>query len=99
VELDHAIGYSGEIHNSALLHPNRKNYLHITGAHVAISNLDDSPEQSFLRGHDDLVTCLAVSSTGRLVASGQQGYNADVYVWDFESRSMMYRFSEHDNLV
>jgi WD40 repeat protein len=41
LELEHSIGYSGEINDSALLHPNRKDYLHITGAHVAIGNLSD----------------------------------------------------------
>lgn len=33
---------------------------------------------------------------GRLLASGQTGENADVCVWDFASRKLLYRFSEHD---
>lgn len=33
---------------------------------------------------------------GRLLASGQFGENADVCVWDYESKKLLYRLSEHD---
>ena len=50
----------------------------------------------FLRGHDDDITCLALSPSGRFVASGQKGENSDAIVFDFESKQLLYRMSEHD---
>ncbi|GBG63598.1 hypothetical protein CBR_g38664 [Chara braunii] len=50
----------------------------------------------FLRGHDEDVTCLAMSSNGDLIASGQNGRNADVIVWSFAKRDLLFRMSEHD---
>lgn len=96
IELEHALGYSGDIPNSLHLHPNRTNYLYITGACIVVGDLRDPHEQYFLRGHDDSVTCLAVAPSGRLVASGQRGYNADAVVWLFAERRELYRLSEHD---
>jgi hypothetical protein len=31
------------------------------------------------------------------VASGQHGENADAIVWDYESKRLLYRMSEHDH--
>ena len=42
-------------------------------------------------------TCLALSNSGRFVASGQHGENADAIVWDYESKRLLYRMSEHDH--
>ena len=36
---------------------------------------------------------------GKLIASAQAGDSPDVVVWDFESRSMRYRFEEHSHGV
>ncbi|KAJ1484619.1 hypothetical protein T484DRAFT_1621453, partial [Baffinella frigidus] len=49
--------------------------------------------QVFLRGHDDLINALALSKSGRYIASGQArvGDNADVIVWDFEAKRLLYR--------
>ena len=96
IELEHAIGYSGGYLNSVQLHPDRQHYIYITGACLVIGDLTDPNGQSFLRGHDDTVTCVAVSKTGTMIASGQMGYNADIIVWNFGTSSLKYRFSEHD---
>lgn len=53
--------------------------------------------QVFLRGHDDDVSCLALSRSGKFLASGQVGENADVVVWDFDARKVIYRLQEHDH--
>jgi WD40 repeat protein len=49
-----------------------------------------------MRGHDDQITCLSVSHSGALVASGQKGDNADILIWDYESKKPVFRLSEHD---
>jgi len=41
VELDHAIGFSGKVVNSVLLHPNAKDFLLIAGCSVVVGDLAD----------------------------------------------------------
>jgi WD40 repeat protein len=70
LELEHAIGYSGKIVQSVYLHPNGKDFIYIAGGCIVICDLNDPHQQTFLRGHDNQITCLALSNTGNLLASG-----------------------------
>jgi hypothetical protein len=50
--------------------------------------------QEFLQGHTDRVSALALSRSGRYLASGQVthlGFAADIIVWDLEARSLLHR--------
>ena len=71
VELDHAIGFSGKVDNSVFLHPNAKEYVCIAGCSIVTGDLNDPHSQHFLTAHDDLITCLAISNMGGLIASGK----------------------------
>lgn len=47
-----------------------------------------------LQGHTGRVSCLALSPSGRLLASGQLtylGFTADIIIWDLETRSLLHR--------
>jgi WD40 repeat protein len=94
--MEHAIGYSGKIHNCVQLHPNGKDFVYISGACIVITDLKDPHNQCFLREHDDCITCLDVSNDGKLIASGQRGDNSDVIIWDFEYKKARFKLSEHD---
>eukprot|EP00391_Amoebophrya_sp_Ameob2_P010730 CAMPEP_0178982128 /NCGR_PEP_ID=MMETSP0795-20121207/327_1 /TAXON_ID=88552 /ORGANISM="Amoebophrya sp., Strain Ameob2" /LENGTH=619 /DNA_ID=CAMNT_0020672745 /DNA_START=137 /DNA_END=1996 /DNA_ORIENTATION=+ len=96
MELEHAIGCNVGFTEIAHPHPNGKDYIYAIGAQVICSAIEDHHEQRFLHGHDDFVTCVAVSHDGRMLASGQQGKNADVVLWDFGSGELKFRFQEHD---
>ena len=104
MELEHAIGFSAATKNGLLVHPSGESVIYAQGGCVLIANLKDAHEQTFLRGHDDLVTCLDVSASGRLIASGQVGENADVVVWEYSAADdggppegrELYRLQEHD---
>jgi WD40 repeat protein len=96
VELDHAIGYSGKIVNSVHLHPNATDYVLIAGASIIIGDINDPHNQHFLRGHDDQITCLALSASGKMIASGQKGDNSDIILWDYDNKKAIFRLSEHD---
>jgi len=98
MELAHAIGFNGASTEPLHLLGNGM-YAYASGGCVVIASLSDSNAQSFLRGHDDHIQCLAVSSSGRLIASGQGGHNSDVIVWDVVSKSRIYTLQEHDNGV
>merc|ERR1719258_554359 len=50
-----------------------------------------------MSGHDDFITCIALSREGHLIASGQQGNCADVLLWDVDTREVRYRWQEHDH--
>ena len=68
------------------------------GGTVVIQSFLDPHDQHFLSGHDGPITCMCMSKSGRYFASGQNGENSDVLVWDFESKKMLYRLSEHGEL-
>ena len=71
----------------------------IAGASIIVGDLTDPHNQFFLRGHDDQITCIAISNNGALIASGQRGDNSDILIWDYETKKAIFRLSEHDNGV
>ena len=68
------------------------------GAKGGTKKSRSSPEDSKLRqrllsGHKGAVSCLAVSKSGKYLASGERthmGFQADVIVWDFEQGSILH---------
>jgi len=98
IELEHAIGFAGQPH-SLFLHPNGREFVYLAGACVVIQDLHDPHQQEFVRGHDDNVTCADLSKLGKWLVSGQKGVNANVCVWHYEDRRILYRLEEHDHGV
>ena len=76
-----------------------KRVYYLAGSNVVSAPLLTAGQQAFLRGHDSDVTCMAVSQSGRLMATGQNGINADVCVWDLHTGELLHRLSEHDEGV
>jgi len=97
LELEHAIGCNVEFKGVCHYRPNSKDYVSAVGGVVIVADMEDPHEQQFLKGHDEFITCLAVSHSGDLCATGQQGSNADVVLWDLNSKSLAFRFQEHDH--
>mmetsp|Transcript_22863 Transcript_22863/g.53352 ORF Transcript_22863/g.53352 Transcript_22863/m.53352 type:complete len:637 (-) Transcript_22863:100-2010(-) len=97
MELEHAMGFNGNCVNALHAHPNGHDAVYAAGGCVVISDLADPHNQVFLRGHDQNVSCVALSPSGRFIASGQTGDNADVLVWDFDQKKMIYRMTSHDH--
>lgn len=61
-----------------------------------------SRTQTFLKGHDNEITSLCVSKSGKYVASGQktfQGLKADIIIWNFADRSVLQRLSMHKGCI
>eukprot|EP00439_Symbiodinium_sp_Y106_P055908 s1007_g7.t2 len=97
IELEHAIGCNVEFKRICHLHPNGKDYVKAVGGVIIIGDLKDPHEQVFCQGHDDFITCLTVSHNGQMLASGQQGQNADVLLWSFDNKSQLACFQEQDH--
>ena len=100
IELEHAIGFNGNIPGGLWAHPNGKDFVYPAGGCLVVCDYNDPHNQVFLRGHDDNLSAVAVSRGGSLCATGQVGLNSDVVVWRYgegELKSALYRFSEHDH--
>jgi WD40 repeat protein len=97
LELSAVIGFKGTVPQGLILHPDNEHLIFPLGCTVVVRNLMQKT-QSFLQGHDNQVNCIAVSSSGALLASGQKtfmGFPADVIVWDFGQRCEIHRLSLH----
>jgi WD40 repeat protein len=98
LEIDHTIGFATSP-NCLHYHPSGENYLYCSGWKIGIGHLTDSHNQRFVRNHDDAVTCLTLSQSGRTFASGQRGENCNIYVCDYDSGEIIFSFEEHDSSV
>lgn len=95
LELEHTIGFSA-VPNALHCHPSGLDYVHPSGGSVLLTSLQDAHSQLFLRGHEGPVSCLAMSRSGRWLASGERSRRADVLVWDYATKRLIFRLSEHD---
>lgn len=98
LDFEHFIGLNA-IPQGALFHPDGQKYIFSSGAMVVIGDLTDPHSQEFLRGHDDTISVIKISRSGNLIASGQKGLHADILVWDYQTRRLLYRFEEHDHMI
>ncbi|EDO48010.1 predicted protein [Nematostella vectensis] len=97
LELESVIGFAGAVPNGLLVHPDRDHLIYPLGNTVVIEQIKTG-KQSCLSGHTDNVTCVAVSKSGRYLASGQQahmGFKASVIVWDYAEKKLKYQLTLH----
>lgn len=95
IELEHTIGFSA-VPNAVHFHPTANEYIYPSGGSILLTSFQDAHSQLFLRGHEAHITCIAMSRSGRLLASGERGKRADVLLWDYASKRLVFRLSEHD---
>ena len=55
------------------VHPNRQHMIYPVGCTIVIEDLQ-CKKQEFLSGHSDNISCIAISKSGKYVASGQITY-------------------------
>ena len=70
------------------------------GIWAVTDNTDRGEEQrhiGWLKGHTDVVRCLAVSSDGKWVVSG--GYDRDLVIWDTASKAAVSKLTGHTATV
>ena len=91
------IGFGGKVPGGLVVHPGRKHVCYPLGSTVVVRDLETG-NQSFLSGHTNTLSCLAISRTGRYLASGQithMGFQAMIVVWDFETRTAKHTLTLH----
>lgn len=86
LELSAVIGLNGTSKKCIVMHPDNKRLIFALGYTVVVRDLTTNAE-TFLCGHDNCVTCIAVSKDGKFLASGQMthpGFVADIVIWSLE---------------
>jgi cilia- and flagella-associated protein 52 len=73
LELETAIGFEGKINNGLKIHPDKMHMIYAIGCNIVIENLH-TRHQEFLIGHNNNISCIAVSNNGKYIASGQITY-------------------------
>lgn len=94
LNLQACIGFQGQTQNGLLLHPDGRTMIYPLGSTIVLRDKQDAKSQEFLQGHTDRISCLALSPTGRYLASGQityMGFTADIIIWDLETRYLVHR--------
>jgi WD40 repeat protein len=68
----HKINIPGKVNQSLIRHPDGEHLVYAVGSAVVIRSKNNSNAfQDILQGHSNNITCLAVSSSGKYIASGQ----------------------------
>ena len=62
---------TGGVTSGLIFHPDGQHLIYPLGSTIVIRNLASSHSQRFLHGHKDRVSCVAMSPSGRYLASGQ----------------------------
>ncbi|ETK72668.1 hypothetical protein L915_20269, partial [Phytophthora nicotianae] len=85
LKLRRVIGYNGTYPDTLIYTTDGKYLIYSLGLAVVVKDIKRNT-QCFLRGHTDVITCLAISNDGSKLASGQQsksrGSKAPIIVWD-----------------
>ncbi|KAI8814379.1 quinon protein alcohol dehydrogenase-like superfamily [Cladochytrium replicatum] len=98
LELESIIGFGGSVPNGLLKHPDGVHIVYPLGSTVVISNTRKQNSQEFLQGHTNIISCIALSRSGKYIASGQvthMGFQADIIIWDFATRTLLRRLTLH----
>lgn len=72
LKLASVIGFGGGVRDGLVVHPNGEQLIYPLGTTLVVESIAGKRAQTFLHGHTDNVTCVAVSQSGQYVASGQQ---------------------------
>lgn len=97
LEIKAVIGFSGKVIDGLILHPDNEHLIYPIGCQIIVRNVI-TKEQRFLKGHDNDVSVIEVSPSGKYLASGQlthTGFKADICIWEFETGALIHRLSIH----
>ena len=64
---------TGGVPSGLKIHPNRQHMIYPVGCTIVIEDLPGK-KQEFLSGHSDNISCIAISNSGKYIASGQITY-------------------------
>lgn len=97
LELISTIGFNGHVVDGLIIHTDREHMIYPVGCQIVIRNLNTA-KQEFLRGHENNISCIAMSHSGQYLASGQvtyMGFRAPIIIWDYERRALLHKMTLH----
>ncbi|XP_035253349.1 cilia- and flagella-associated protein 52-like [Anguilla anguilla] len=97
LELDAVIGFNGRVVSGLILHPEETHLIYPLGCTVIQRNIQNNT-QEFLAEHTNNVSCVAISKSGRYIASGQEtyiGFKADIIIWDNTKKDIHAKLTLH----
>lgn len=94
IELEHLVGQT--VLSQGVAVSAEGALLYVCGANILQGSLHSDRQAAVRPLHDAPVSCLALSHSGRLVASAQEGENSNVYVWDLSTQQVLHSLEEHD---
>mmetsp|Transcript_3663 Transcript_3663/g.11489 ORF Transcript_3663/g.11489 Transcript_3663/m.11489 type:complete len:610 (-) Transcript_3663:168-1997(-) len=98
--LQSTIGFNGKVAAGLQVHPDREHLLYPLGSSVIVEEIGEKRGQKFLQGHTGNVTCIAISKSGKLVASGEvSAFDATIILWDFATKTEIKRLTLHKNAI
>jgi len=77
------------VYSGLKVHPDKEHIIYPLGCTVIIKSLR-SGKQDFLQGHTNNVSCIAVSKSGRYIASGQVTFMGFKVSWSNTSRKTQF---------
>jgi hypothetical protein len=69
LELSAVIGFNGKVNEGLVLHPDNEHIVFPLGTTIVVRHII-SRTQQFLQGHDNDISVITVSSSGKYIASG-----------------------------
>lgn len=96
------IGFSGQVQQGLVAHPNGRHIIYPLGSILVVMVKGKPTTQKFLSGHTSEITAVAVSRSGRYIASGQYSsidQESCIILWDFERLEKLYEWTMHKDSV
>lgn len=96
LQLRRVLGFYPHRKRTLLFHPDGEQCIYSIGSTIVISSFTDPENQTILRGHVGTVSHMALDPTGHMLISAEDGEDSDVCIWNLDTASLHFRFSEHD---
>ena len=68
-KISHYLSILGKVNSGLVLHPDNEHIIFPLGTTIVVRHII-SRKQNFLRGHDNNISVITVSNTGKYIASG-----------------------------
>lgn len=102
LKLCSTIGFSGRVQQGLVAHPDGRHIIYPLGSILVVMVKGKPTTQRFLSGHTSEITAVAVSRSGKYIASGQYSsidQESCIILWDFEKLEKLYEWPMHKDSV
>jgi WD40 repeat protein len=102
LKLVSTIGFSGRVQGGLIAHPDGRHIIYPLGSILVVMIKGEPTTQRFLAGHNAEITAVAVSRSGKYVASGQYSaidQESCIILWEFASLAKLEEWTMHKDSV